>query len=204
MERNEKFKSELENQYNILIQAQEKSEKRRFMLLFGVVILTFLSVLISTFFAFVAYRNTTKAQSDEASQTNTYYQTLSTVYNNTSSLELNNIVTGYRLSSPKTIQVTNEGDSNVTFNIKLSSVKTSLLSTSNLVYTLVGSDDTNEVALPISDKVILENITLAPNESKTYTLNVHFRGIVDQEDSNNYYNAKIVVEQVNNKSNLLE
>lgn len=204
MEKNEKFKSELENQYNILIQAQEKSEKRRFIILCSIVLISLVSVLVSTIFSYMAYKNTIKTTTNNKSETNIYYQTLSTTYSNNSKLDLSKIVTGYRLASPKTISITNDGDTTITYNIKLSSIKTSLLSTNNLEYTLYGSGESITKSLPLSDKVILENITIAPNETKTYTLNVEFKGVVDAEETNNYYNAIVEVEQVNNKANLLE
>lgn len=204
MEKNEKFKSELENQYNILIQAQEKSEKRRFIILCSIVLISLVSVLVSTIFSYMAYKNTIKTTTNNKPETNIYYQTLSTTYSNNSKLALSNIVTGYRLASPKTISITNDGDATITFNIKLSSIKTSLLSTNNLEYTLYGSGESITKPLPLSDKVILENISIAPNETKTYTLNVEFKGVVDAEETNNYYNAVVEVEQVNNKANLLE
>lgn len=205
MERNEKFKSELETQYTILIQAQERSEKRRFIALFVITCLTLGAVLVSMFMAFIAYRASTDIHEEVSQVENVYYQTLSTVYNNTSALELNDIVTGYSLETPKEIQITNDGNVDMTFNIKITSIKTSLLSTNNLFYSIESNGETSVTKqLPLTDKVILDNVKIAPNETKTYTLNVVFQGTLDQTDNNNYYQATVVVEQIDNKSDLLE
>ncbi len=205
MEKNEKFKSELENQYTILIQAQERSEKRRFIALFVVICITLISVIVSMVFAFIAYRRSSSIRGDIDQVENIYYQTLSTVYNNSAKLEINDIVTGYRLETPKTIQITNDGDVDVTYNIKLSSIKSSLISTNNLFYTLSSDGETGTLKqLPLTDKVILDNVKIGPNETKTYTLDVLFQGTMSVEDASNYYQAYVVVEQIDNKSNLLE
>ena len=204
MEKNENFKSELETQYTILIQAQERSERRQFIALFVVVLLTLTSVIVSTVFAFMAYKQSSEVHAD-VKEDKTYYQTLSTTYNDSAILNLSNIITGYRLSTPKVIQISNDGDENVIYNIKIASIKTSLLSTNNLFYTInVNGETSTTNQLPLSDKVILDNVKISPKETKTYTIDVVFQGTTFPGETNNYYQASIVVEQIDNKPNLLE
>ncbi len=205
MEKNENFKSELETQYTILIQAQEKSEQRRFIALFIVVCLTLITVIVSTVFAYAAYRKSSNLHEDTTQQEKTFYQTLSVAYNNSANLNLDNIVTGYRLSTPKVIEISNNGDTELTYNIKISAVNTSLLSTNNLFYIIKSNGEAGSTKqLPLSDKVILDNVKLEPKETKTYTIDVVFQGTIPQEETNNYYHASILVEQVDDKANLLE
>ncbi len=205
MEKNENFKSELETQYTILIQAQERSEKRQFIALLVILVLTLVSVVVSTVFAFMAYRGSTKAHEDISETEKIYYQTLVVVYINGPKMELNNIVTGYRLNTPKVIKVSNEGNTEATFNIKIASIKTSFISSNNLFYTIDSNGENSSTKqLPLSDKVIMDNIKLGPNETKTYTINVVFQGTIPLEETNNYYHASIIIEQTDNKSSLLE
>ena len=55
MEKNENFKTELENQYSILIRANEKKEHQRYMILLSVILVTFITCLIGLFFSYKAY-----------------------------------------------------------------------------------------------------------------------------------------------------
>lgn len=204
MEKNDNFKSDLENQYTILIQAQERSEQRRFLAILVIITVTLLAVIVNAVFSFMAYKRSSDIQKDVKDE-KTYYQTLSTVYNGSSSLVLDNIVTGYRLGTPKTIEITNDGDTAVTYNIKIASIKTSLLSTNNLFYTINSNGETSSTKqLPLTDKVILDNIKIEPKETRTYTIDVVFQGTTFEGENNNYYHASIIVEQMDNKSNLLE
>ena len=204
MEKNDNFKSDLENQYTILIQAQERSEQRRFLAILVIITVTLLAVIVNAVFSFMAYKKSSDIQEDVKDE-KTYYQTLSTVYNGSSSLVLDNIVTGYRLGTPKTIEITNDGDTAVTYNIKIASIKTSLLSTNNLFYTINSNGETSSTKqLPLTDKVILDNIKIEPKETRTYTIDVVFQGTTFEGENNNYYHASIIVEQMDNKSNLLE
>ena len=204
MEKNDNFKSDLENQYTILIQAQERSEQRRFLAILVIITVTLLAVIVNAVFSFMAYKKSSDIQEDVKDE-KTYYQTLSTVYNGSSSLVLDNIVTGYRLGTPKTIEITNDGDTTVTYNIKIASIKTSLLSTNNLFYTINSNGETSSTKqLPLTDKVILDNIKIEPKETRTYTIDVVFQGTTFEGENNNYYHASIIVEQMDNKSNLLE
>ena len=143
MEKNENFKSQLETQYNILIKASEKKEQKRYICILIILISTLISVIISIIFAYQAFKNSKEAnQSDDT--INTYYETLSVVYNGSNTLDLTNIGNGYNLSTPRTIQVTNEGNVDIDFDINLKSIKTSLLSTNNLIYT-INSDDNETI-----------------------------------------------------------
>lgn len=205
MEKNADFKSELETQYNILIKAQEQSETRRFIIILAILTITFLSVLVSVAFAFIALKNSKKINNDVSINEKKYYQTLSTIYDNNSTLELNNIVTGYNLPNPKIFQITNEGNTDITFNIKLISINTSLISNNNLLYTLSRDNQTTITKqLPLKDTTLLDNIKISPNETITYTLTANYQGNIDQAETNNYYKASIFIEPIDNKSNLLE
>ena len=52
MEKNENFKTELENQYSILIRANEKKEHQRYMVLLVIILITFAVCLVSMLFSF--------------------------------------------------------------------------------------------------------------------------------------------------------
>lgn len=205
MEKNENFKSELETQYGILIEASEKTKKQRYIFLLIIIFITFISVLVNIFFSYNALKNSKNINSEIEDNINTYYQTLSTVYGKGNELNLNNIVTGFSLGEPKIIQITNEGDKEITFNIKISSIKTNLMSTNNLVYTLTRE---NEVVttniLPLQEKAIMSEVKINPKETINYSISVAFNGVLEQGTTENYYQANIVIEQNNNKPDLLE
>lgn len=204
MEKNDNFKSELETQYTILIKASEKKEQKRFIVILTILIVTLISVIVSIVFAFLALKNSTKINI-ESKETTTHYQTLAITYNGGNSLNLKGIGNGYQLNPSKTISITNEGDTDITFDIKLTSINTSLLSTNNLVYTLT-KNNTNVISkeLPLSDKVIASDVKISPNETISYTIRVAFNGTIEENNYTNYYNSKIIIDQKDNKSNLLE
>ena len=205
MEKNENFKSELENQYSILIRANEKKEHQRYMVLLVIILITFSVCLVSMLFSFKAYSSTNKINDENKVITNTHTQTLTTMFNNGRTLNIPKITNGYELSTPKVIQITNEGNSDIIFDIKLNSIKTTLLSTNNFVYTLTKDNVTGDaMSLPLSDKVIAQSITIEPNQTITFILKVKFNGVLENNNTNNSYSANIIVEQKNNKANLLE
>ncbi|MGN1371305.1 MAG: hypothetical protein ACI4XM_03415 [Candidatus Coprovivens sp.] len=204
MEKNEDFKEELETQYTILIKAKEKKEHQRFIVLLIILGITFVSVIISVIFSYKALSATKKLDKNE-SVSSTYYKTLSITFNGNQNLNLTGIGNGYELTNPKVIQITNEGDSDITFDIKLVSIQSSLLSTNNLVYTISCNNETSITKeLPLSDKIIVSDITITPEETKTYVIKVAFKGTIEEGNYNNYYNSKIVVEANDNKTSLLE
>lgn len=204
MEKNENFKDELENQYSILIRANEKKEHQRYMVLLTIILVTFFTCLLTMFFSFKAF-SSTQAIKDENETTNKIHNlTLTTTYNTGKMLNLEKITTGYELSKPKVIQITNEGNSDITFDILLNSIKTSLLSTSNLVYTITKDNTTSDaMELPLSDKAIVQNVVIKPQQTMSFTLKVKYNGVIEGNNINNY-SANIVVDQKNNKSDLLE
>ncbi len=204
MEKNENFKTELENQYSILIRANEKKEHQRYMVLLVVILITFSVCLVSMLFSYKAYSSTKEINDENKVITNVHTHTLTTTFNNGKTLNLTNITNGYELATPKVIQITNEGNSEIIFDIKLNSIKSTLSSTNNLVYTLTrGNTTSNAMSLPLSDKVIVPNITIEPSETITFVLKVKFNGTIEA-NTNNSYSANIVIEQKNNKANLLE
>lgn len=205
MEKNNNFKSELETQYNILIKASEQKEQKRFIIIVSILSVTLLSTLISIIFASIAFNNTKKIDIENKEKNIVYYQTLTTTYNDGNILTLNNIGNGFTLEKPKIIEITNEGTTDIIFDIKLTSINTSLLSTNKLVYTLMKNNE-NIVSkeLPLSEKVIASDIKIAPGETISYILKVTFTGTIEENNYSNYYNSKIVIEQKGNKANLLE
>lgn len=205
MEKNETFKEELETQYAILIKAKEKKEKERFIILLVILGITFLSVIVSVIFSYKAFSATKNIDTKEKTKTEVFYQTLSTTFNGNQYLYLNGIGNGYELQNPKVIQITNEGNTEITFDLKIASIKTSLLSTNNLVYTITKNNETSaQKELPLSDKVIAQDVKIKPSETITFIIKVSFKGVLEEGNYSNYYNSKIVIEQKDNKSSLLE
>ena len=202
MEKKEEFSKELETQYNILIKAEAKKTEHRFIAVFIIICITLLSTLVSLVFAAKAYFNSKEDVVETVEETKEYYETLSITYNNGNKLDLKEIGTGYSLQTPKRIQITNEGNTDVKFNIKISSIKTSLLATNNLVYTIERENTTSiKKELPLTDTDILKEVTIAPEETITYIIKVDFQGTI--EDNSNYYNANIDIIQESMATNLL-
>ncbi len=204
MEKNENFKSQLETQYNILIKASEKKEQKRYICILIILISTLIAVIISIIFAYKAYQSSNEIKGKEKNS-NTYYETLSVIYNGDNTLNLSNIGNGYNLVNPRTITITNEGEDDIIFNINLNSIKTSLLSTNNLIYTINSSNnESTNKELPLTDKTIINKQKISPGETITYTIMVKFNGTMESNNYSNYYNAKINIDIQNNKSDLLE
>ncbi len=204
MEKNDNFKNELESQYAILIKASENSERKRFVVITTILSITLVSSLVSVVFAILAFKSSHKINV-ETQEATTHYQTLSVQYNNTNNLNLEGIGNGYTLKTPKLITITNEGDTDITFDIKLTSINTSLLSTNNLVYTISKNNDESSVKqLPLSEKVITSDVKISPSQTISYIIKVSFNGTIEENNYSNYYNSKIVIEQKDNKSDLLD
>lgn len=204
MEKKEDFNAELATQYSILIKANGRKEKQRFIILAFILCVTLIAVFVSVFFSYQALKNT-KNSKDDQEKINTFYQVLSTTYNGSSTLNLSGIGNGYSLSNPKTIQITNEGNTDIIFNIKLSDIKTSLLSTNNLVYTITSNGQTSITKeLPLSESIIVSEVTIKPDTTINYIISVAFNGTITEGDYSNYYNSNIIVEQIDNKSSLIE
>lgn len=203
MEKNEEFSKELETQYNILIKAEAKKTEQRFIAIFIILCLTLVSGLISLVFAAKAYFNTKEDVNNIEEVEKVYFETLSITYNNGNRLELNEIGTDYVLQNPKIIQITNEGNTPTSFNVKISSIKTSLLATNNLRYSVErNGNQTLTKELPLSDTEILKNVVIEPDETITYTIKASFTGTFD--DYSNYYSANVDIVQNNTASVLLK
>lgn len=109
------------------------------------------------------------------------------------------------MQTPKVITVTNEGNATITFDIKLTSIKTSLLSTKNLVYTITeNGETTTSKELPLAETSIVRDVTIAPKETIRYIINISYNGVVENNLAPNYYNANIDVQQTTNSVDLLE
>lgn len=203
MEKNENFKEELENQYAILIKASEKKEFKYVIIMLIIISISLVATSIGTIFAYNAYK-ASKEIKTEKKEAATYYQTLTVTYSDTAILDLQGIGNGYSLASPKIISITNEGDTEIIYDLKLTNINTSLLSSNNLVYTLTRSGDTSIVKeLPLSEKAIVQDCKIEPKETIEYVLKVDFIGQIEEGNYSNHYNSKIVIETKNNKSNLL-
>ena len=202
MEKNEEFGKELETQYNILIKAEAKKSEKRFIAIFIIVCVTLLFTLISLVFAAKSYFKTKEDVEEIKEDSKTYYETLAVTFNGGNKLELNEITSDYSLERPKVIKITNEGTSETKFNIKLTSIKTSLLATNNLKYTLIRDNNTStSKELPLTDTEIIKDVSIAPNETITYTIKVNFNGTI--ENNSNYYNCNINIISQSMATNLL-
>lgn len=200
--KNEEFKNELETQYNILIQTERKEQQKRTIAILTILSLTLLATIISLILSYKSYKNSLTVTKNQTEQ-KTYYRILSTTFNNSEKIEISSITNGYFLAEPKVITITNEGDTDITFNLKISSIKTSLLTNNNLVYNITENGEMSiNRALPLNECNLLENILIQPNETKTYTINIKFNGYIEEGNTSNYYNANIIIEE-SNKSNLL-
>ncbi len=202
MEKNDEFKSELENQYTILIKADQKKEKKFRIAVLVIVSITLLLTIISVIFAQQALSATKKDKTDVEQKI--YYQTLTTTFNTGDSLNISGIGNNYNMNPAKTIDIKNDGSSPITYIIKLKSIKTSLLSTNKLVYKITNNNKSESHELPLSEKIIVGEKTIKPNETHTYTINVSYTGRMEENDYSNYYNATIEIEQRDTQTNLLQ
>lgn len=204
MEKNEEFKEELEKQYSILIKASEKKEKKYFIIIICILTTTLIGTLVSIVFAAQALKNSKRLNENIESTTITYYRSLAVTFNTGPKLELNNIGNGYELSTPKTITISNEGDTTIKYNLKFSSIKTTLLSSNNLTYTITTKGETSTPKeLPLGEKNILTDIEIEPEETVTYIIKASFNGQMEENNYTNNYSANIVIEQVGDTAEIL-
>lgn len=203
LKKNDDFKEELQNQYTILIKAEERQQKKRTVTLYIICGLTLLMTIISLVSVMISLSNT-KSEHSKTSEPKTVYQTLVTNYNGSKTLNLTAIGNGYYLQNPAVISVSNEGDVPLTYNIKLNNIQTSLLSTNNLVYTITKNNETSAAKeLPLSEGNILSDIKLNAGETVTYRIDVKFNGVLEAGNYSNYYKANITVEHSKDKVDLL-
>lgn len=197
------FKDELSKQYHILIKAEKKFQKIRTFSVLIIFILTFVSTCLCVFFSYKSYKNTSNILNEKTNST-TYYQTLNVVYNNSKNFNLDNIVDNFSMPSPMILIITNDGNIELSYNIMITDISTSLITTNNLTYTITENNQTSVAKkLPTSNANILEDIIIKPKETKKYLITASYNGNID-ETQNNYYHAKINVYQSNSKSSLLE
>lgn len=203
LKKNEEFKEELQTQYTILIKAEERKQKRRIIILYTLSGFTFFMTLISLVLVTISLTST-KKENNENTKPKIVYQTLVTNFNGIKKLDLNDIGNGFILQHPPIITISNEGDSSLTYNIKVNNIETSLLSTNNLVYTLTKNNEVSvQKELPLNENYLLKDVKLPAGETVTYKIDVMFNGILEQGNYSNYYKANIIVEQNNNQVNLL-
>lgn len=204
MEKNENFKDELTTQYSILIKAREKREKHQLIILISILSLTLISTILCVVFTIKSFNNSNKLLKDK-NKDETVFLTLSTTFNGNNELNLEGIGNDYELPTPKTINITNEGNEKITFNIRLTSINTSLLSTNKLFYTIThDNEESSPKVLPLNPQNIINKVTLEPEESASFIIYAYFDGTFDKNDYSNYYNAQIVIEQDNEKLNLID
>ena len=195
---------ELDKQYDLILKAQAKEEKTHFIFTSFIIVITLSTTLICLLFSYNSYIATKDATSKVVSNEATYYQTLSVSYNNGPVLDLQGIGNGYVLQSPKTITITNDGNTDITFNIKLTSIKSSLSSTNDLIYTITKDNEiSSEKALPLNDENLIQEVVIHAEETITYTVNVSFKGVLGLNDYSNYYSANLQIVQKNGTTNLI-
>jgi len=197
------FKFEIEHQSNILIKAENKEQRERAIIMLVILTATFIMATLALVFAIKAYNATKEANKIAKEESNTYYQTLVTAYSDSPVINIEKLTAGYQ-SEPKTITITNDGDYDIKFNLKLISITTNLLSTNSLVYSLKNEETDINKELPLQENTILNEVTIYPGETKTYTFNITYNGIIDSPEPIYNYKATMVVEQSNLKSTLLE
>jgi len=204
MEKNENFKEELEKQYSILIQASNKKEKKYFIIIISILAVTLLGTLVSCFFAGKAFSSSKIINTKEEEKINEYYKTLAVTFNNGPKLELKGIGNGYELKEPKTITITNEGDSEITYRIKLSGIRTTLISSNNLTYTITTKNETSSPReLPLSDKEMVSETKIEPNQTHKYIIKASYTGKMAENDYSNSYSANVVIEQVGDTAEII-
>ena len=170
--KNDDFKFEIERQSNILIKAENKEQKQRAIIMLLVLTATFIVTILSLVFSIKSYKNTKKETKEEIEQSETYYQTLSTIFSDKDTINIEKLTAGY-ISEPKTITITNEGDTAIEYNIKIVSITTNLLSTNSLMYNLsnnLGISINKE--LPLQEATILANEKIEPEQTKEYTFTI--------------------------------
>ena len=102
LKKNDDFKEELQNQYTILIKAEERQQKKRTVTLYIICGLTLLMTIISLVSVMISLSNT-KSEHSKTSEPKTVYQTLVTNYNGSKTLNLTAIGNGYYLQNPAVI-----------------------------------------------------------------------------------------------------
>lgn len=195
------FKNELETQYQMLIKANKEEQSKRSLIMMFILILTLISCSITAYFSYKAYKSISLNE-ETIEEQDIHYETLSVMYNSTDTLDIKDIKDSTNREA-KVITITNEGDTEITFDIKLTSINTNLVTTNNMVYTISKNNKETTKQLPLVDTTIVKDNKISPEETIVYTLNLKYNGNSTAEFSNNY-KAKIVVEQKNNNVNLLE
>lgn len=197
------FKDELSKQYHILIKAEKKEQKLRTISMLIIFNLTFVATCLCAFYSYKSYKNTSNILNEKTNK-EIYYQTLSITYNNTNNFNLNNIISNYSMLNPLVLTITNEGDTDVNYNVVFTDISSSLQQSNALTYTITTNNQTSAAKpLPFSTSSILNDIKIKPKETITYIISAAYNGILD-ETQNNYYHAKVNVYQSDSKSSLLE
>lgn len=201
LDKQDEIKHELEKQYIILRQKEAKNQKKLMTIVILISIASFLSIIASSFFSYRAYKNSKLTNSNQSSQKQ---EVLLISYNGNKSLNLNNITNNYSLTNPIEINLNNSGNDSSKYLIKLNSIKTNLLSTNNLIYTLKKNDQiVQSTSLPTDISSIIEESYIEPNESINYKIFINYNGTIDDNSINYYYQANLEVIQGNEVSTLI-
>ena len=164
-----------EKQKNILIKTKEKTNRNNNIIVFIIVIITLISSLLTFVFTYKLFKNTEKFKDDEVVENKKYYQTLSVIYNDDSKIKIENITNNYALNMPKIITLINEGNSDMSINIKLANIKTNLSVNTNFIYEITKNGETSlPKEMPLSDSTIVSDFTLSAGERIIYLLNIKF------------------------------
>lgn len=198
--KNEDFKSDLENQYNTLIIEGQKEQKNNTFIITVLVVITLIISAISLILSAKTLSHTKKIN-EQVKATDLVYKTLEIVYSDDQYINIESLKEGFHLDKPKTISITNTGDTKVTFDIKISSIKTSLSSTSDLIYTItkVGGSPIQR-SLPLNETAIVINESLGKDETITYNFDINYKGPNQSAEKLSYYFANINVVQNRNNS----
>ncbi len=198
--KNEDFKSELETQYNTLIIAGQKEQKNNLLIITILLVLTFISSIFSLILSSKALSQTKKIN-EQVKTTDLIYKTLEVVYSDDQYINIESLKDGYK--SNKTITITNKGDTKITFDIKISSIKTSLPTTSDLIYTITKVGGTSiQKSLPLNETSIVINESLGKDETVVYSFDIDYKGPKQDSEKMSYYFANISVNQ--NQNNTLK
>lgn len=202
MKNSNQLQDKYEKQKNILIKTKEKTNQNNNIIILIVVIITLISSVLTLCFTYKLYHQSKKHNDGNEQKVEKFYQTLSTVYDDNSKINIDKIVNNYVLDKPKVITICNEGNHELSFNIKITNVNTNLSNNTNFVYEITKNGETSlPKEIPLSNSVLLNEIKLQAGEKITYLLNIKFNGIIDTTQDTYYY-ADIEIEQ--NKTDLLK
>jgi len=191
--RNEDFKNTLAIEYSALIENENEKNKKRYMILFSIILITLIITITSLILSIVSFSHT-KEINDSTKTQGSSYKTLEVVYNQDQFINIERVQDKKEIPS-KIITVKNTGTTATNFDIKINSIKTSVITNNVLSYTLVQNDITNsEKNIPLSETTIVKNLVINPDSTMTFKLDINYKEGINSE-INDYYFANVIVEQ---------